>query len=169
MRAYEELLVETVYVNHRASLVRKLSAFTRDRELGEDLAQDAFLRLAREIDAGRTPDNPGAWLHRVGVNIATSRARHLQVASRHEAELPRPAEPASPEHVVIEGELAAAVGSMMEDLSTPERRALVLAAHGFAGIEISQALGRTPAATRTLMCRARAKIRERVRLAGFAA
>lgn len=168
MQAYNEVLVETAFIEHRSSLVRRLTALCRDPEAAQDIAQEAFLRLARELEAGRGPDNPGAWLHRVGANLATSQARRAQVATRHEAELPKPAEPASPERIVVESELAEAVGAVMEELSTPERRALVLAANGVGGVDIAASIGRTPGATRTLLCRARAKIRERMRVTGFA-
>ncbi len=168
MQAFQDLLIEAAFIEHRAPLVRHLTFLTRDRDAAEELAQESFLRLAREVDAGRTPENVPAWLHRVGANLATSQARRMQVATRRESELPRPSEPANPERVVVEGELAAAVGAVMGQLSVPERRALLLAATGVGGVEIASSLGRTPGATRTLLCRARAKIRERIRLAGLA-
>src|SRR6266516_6126858 len=68
-----------------------LTQRTRDAEVAQDLAQEAFLRLAREIEAGRQPRDTGAWLRRVGANLAASRGRHLQVVDRHAASLPRPA------------------------------------------------------------------------------
>ena len=149
--------------------MRRLTFVTRRVDVAEDLAQEAFLRLAQEIDAGRSPDDPGAWLRRVGTNLAMSRGRHLQVVDRREGELPRPAEPASPEDLVVKDELTAAVGVVFAQMSPVEQRALALAAHGFAGCEIAVSLGRTPAATRTLLCRARAKIRERMFVTGLAA
>jgi RNA polymerase sigma-70 factor (ECF subfamily) len=168
MQAYAEVLVENAFIEHRSALVRRLTAICRDPEAAQDIAQEAFLRLAREVEAGRAPDNPGAWLHRVGSNLAMSHGRRVQVATRHEAELPRPAEPVSPERIAVESELASAVGVLLDELSQTERRALVLAANGVGGIEIASSLGRTPGATRTLLCRARAKLRERMRMAGFA-
>ena len=84
------------------------------------------------------------------------------------SDLPRPAEPQGPEQIVVEGELVAAVGGVMAQLSGTERRALSLAANGYGSREIAASVGRSPGATRTLLCRARSKIRDRVRLAGFA-
>ena len=40
-----------------------------------------------------------------------------------------------------------------------ERIALLMAAQGLSGIEIADYLGRSPAATRTMMCRARLRLR----------
>jgi RNA polymerase sigma factor (sigma-70 family) len=168
MQAHQDLVIESAYAEHRATLVRNLSFRFRDPEAAEDLAQEAFLRLAREVEAGRVPDNVGAWLYRVAMNLALSEARRAKVATRHEQTLPRPAAPDSPEQIVIEGELTAAVGAVLAQLSAHERHALLLAANGVGGMEIATWLGRTPAATRTLMCRARAKIRERMQLARLA-
>jgi RNA polymerase sigma factor (sigma-70 family) len=167
VQAYAGQLVEAAYTDHRAALVRRLTSITRDAEAAQDLAQDAFVRLAREVEAGRTPDDTVAWLYRVGANLAASRGRHLQVVDRRAGRLPRPADAASPEESVVHNELAAAVGAVMTELSSCERHALVLAANGYGGPEIAATIGRTPGATRTLLCRARNKIRSRVQVAGF--
>lgn len=166
MQAYAGLLVEAAYSEHRAALVRHLTQVTRDGEAAQDLAQEAFIRLAREVEAGRAPDDTAAWLHRVGLNLATSRGRHLQVVDRRAGWLPMPAVPASPDEVAIAGELGVAIAQALALLSAPERRALALAAHGFEGREIASSIGRTPGATRTLLCRARAKIRATVAAVG---
>ena len=168
MHEHAGQLVEAAFTEHRGALVRRLTAVTRSADAAEDLAQEAFLRLAQEIEAGRGPNDAGAWLYRVGTNLAMSRGRHLQVVDRREGELARPDEPASPEHLVVESELTAAVGAVLSEMSSVERRALALAANGYGGVEIAVSLGRTHAATRALLCRARAKIRERMFIAGFA-
>lgn len=168
MQAHAGQCLEAAFVQHRAALVRRLTMVTRDADVAEDLAQEAFLRLAREIEAGRLPDEMGAWLHRVGTNLAMSRGRHLQVVDRRAGTLPRPDEPDSPEQFVVDGELAAAVGEVLALMSGTERRALAMAANGYGGLEIAASLGRTPGATRTLLCRARAKIRGHALMAGFA-
>jgi len=168
MQAWTGHLVEVAYTEHQPMLVRFLTQVTRDAETAQDLAQESFLRLAFEIQGGRLPNDTGAWLRKVGKNLAVSRGRHLQVVDRHAGNLPRPAEHESPEQVVVEGELAEAVGGVMAQLSGTERRALALAANGYGSKEIATSVGRSPGATRTLLCRARSKIRERIRLDGFA-
>ena len=56
------------------------------------------------------------------------------------------------------GELVAA----LEDLGPDARTALLLSAEGFSGAEIAAAIGRTEAATRTLLCRTRLSVRHRL-------
>jgi RNA polymerase sigma-70 factor (ECF subfamily) len=162
------LVVEAAYALHRGPLVRRLTVLTRSADVAEDLAQEAFLRLAREVEAGRAPDDPGAWLHRVAGNLVASRGRHLTVVDRRAGELPRPDAPASPETLVVEAELNGALRDVLAQLSATDREALVLAAQGYHGPEIAASIGRSAGATRTLLCRARGKVRGRLEMAGFA-
>lgn len=168
MQTDPESCVEAAFREHGPGLVRYLTWLTHDAEAAQDLAQEAFLRLARELEAGRSPDSIGAWLRRVGANLATSQARRAQVASRHEAALVRRVEARSPESIVVSGELAAQVDALVGSLSAKERHAVLLAAHGVSGADIASAVGRSPAATRTLLCRARAKLRQGMHSAGYA-
>jgi RNA polymerase sigma-70 factor (ECF subfamily) len=164
---HSEGLVEAAWAAHRAPLVRRLTALTRDPDVAEDLAQEAFLRLAREVDAGRVPDEAGAWLHRVAGNLVNSRGRHLTVVDRRAGELPRPDAPPTPESMVVESEQTVVLRAALADLSPDDRDALLLAAHGYRGHEIAATIGRTPGATRTLLCRARSKMRWRLEQVGF--
>jgi RNA polymerase sigma-70 factor (ECF subfamily) len=168
MQRPADLVVEAAFAEHGASLVRYLSWLTHDRELAEDLAQEAFLRLACELDAGRRPDSVPAWLHRVGKNLATSQARRNQVAMRHEASLPRQSQPRSPEAIVLGSELATRVDALVGELSPTEQHVVFLAASGARGEEMAEAVGRSAAATRTMLCRARAKLRIGLLQAGYA-
>ena len=70
-QAADQLII-AAYESCRPALLRYLTSVTRDPCQAEDLVQDAFLRLTTEVAAGRVPDDPGAWLHRVGHNLAMS-------------------------------------------------------------------------------------------------
>ena len=159
-------IVEQAYETHLGPLQRRLTAVTRDPAAAEDLAQEAFVRLVVEVRAGRMPDQPGAWLYRVAQNLATSRGRRLSVAARNGDRLARPADPRSPEATLIEAEDGQALHKALDELGATDRRALLLSAHGYRGQEIARALGRSDGATRTLLCRARTKVRERLVAAG---
>ena len=60
---------------------------------------------------------------------------------------------------VLGEERATVVRDAVASLPRVERAALVLAAEGYAGREIARAIGRSEGATRTLMCRARSRLR----------
>lgn len=163
-----DAIVEEAWVEHHGSLFGHLLSRTRDPEVAEDLAQEAFLRLTREVRAGRTPDNIGGWLHRVGTNLIVSRARHTKVVDRFAPALLERDVEDSPEDEVLRRERDRLIHSALDDLSANDRRVIVMAAEGYAGPEIAQVLARTQAATRTLLCRARGKLRMRLTLADVA-
>lgn len=56
-------------------LVGTLGLYTGDADLAEELAQDALLRACRDWDRVRTFAAPGAWVHRVAINLANSAFR----------------------------------------------------------------------------------------------
>ncbi len=68
----------------RGSLV----LFTGSRDVGEELAQEAFVRACQHWEKVRAMDAPGAWVHRVGINLAISRGRSLQSERRAHRRLP---------------------------------------------------------------------------------
>lgn len=154
--------LEDAYETHRGSLFRYLVSATRDAATAEDLAQEAFARLTREVGDGRPPRNPAAWLFRVALNLVTSRARHASVAERSGHRLERPDDEASPEDEVLRLERSSVLHRALAELPEDDRAALLLAARGYRGPEIAEALGKSQAATRTQLCRARARLRERL-------
>jgi RNA polymerase sigma factor (sigma-70 family) len=159
-------LVAAAYAAYSEPLRHRLTAMTRDASTAEDLVQDAFVRLSLEVQAGRGPDNVGAWLHRVAANLVNSRGRRLSVANRKLASLPLPGSAPSPETVTIQDEQNEALRLALGELTPTDREALLLAAHGYRGPEIARIIGRSEGATRTLLCRARARMRSRLTAAG---
>src|SRR5688572_23380969 len=78
----DEGLLDDLYREHAARLTRWITGMTRDQAAAEDLVSEAFLRLARELAAGRRPDNPPAWVAQVARHLAISRARRASTATR---------------------------------------------------------------------------------------
>src|SRR3954451_25298352 len=126
-------IVEQVYAAPLRPLQRRLAAVTRDPAAAEDLAQEAFLRLVVEVQAGRTPDEPGAWLHRVGHNLAMSWGRRMSVAARNGDRLGQPDGPRSPEAMAIEAEDGRLLHMALAELSTAARQALGRGGPGHSG------------------------------------
>jgi RNA polymerase sigma factor (sigma-70 family) len=155
-------IVGSAYELHRAGLLRYVGRITRDAMVAEDLVQDAFLRLTVETAAGRAPDDIGPWLYRVSHNLAMSRGRRLSVADRKSSSLAFPDQPASPESVALAHERDREIGAMVAELDPVHQAALALAAMGYGGDEIARSIGRSNPATRSLLCRARAKVRMRL-------
>ncbi len=152
-------IVESAFAAHAAAVRRGLTRHVHDPAAAEDLAQEAFIRLVIEVRAGRTPNHIGSWLHRVGYNLAMSRGRRIAVAERHSGDMARSSEGASPEVLTLECERDVGLREALATLGGVDRQALVLAAQGYRTVEIARSIGRTDGATRTLLCRARTKLR----------
>jgi len=59
LRPTVEQTIEAAYEAHSRALYGQLLALTREPATAEDLCQEAFLRLTREAQAERLPDNIG--------------------------------------------------------------------------------------------------------------
>jgi DNA-directed RNA polymerase specialized sigma24 family protein len=126
------------YDAYRDRLFASVVRSTRDAETANDIVADAFLELVRAGQRGDLPENELAWLHRVAAN----RVIDWSAVLRHEAHR----------------ELHEA----LDELPVVTRRALLLEGEGYQPAEIAQLIGRTGQATRTLLCRARRRLRERL-------
>ncbi|HEX5149159.1 MAG TPA: RNA polymerase sigma factor, partial [Candidatus Limnocylindrales bacterium] len=154
--------VLAAYDAHHRELANYVRAIERDRDTAEDIVSETFVRLIEEIRRGRTPDQPRAWLHRVAANLAIDRGRRLAVVGRVLGRLVDHRTEPPPDDEVLRGELRREVREALADLPTDARAALLLAAHGFSGRDIAEALGRSEPATRSLICRARLRLREQL-------
>jgi RNA polymerase sigma-70 factor, ECF subfamily len=160
-RRDQAAVVTAAYEQYHAELYSYLRRSTRDEGAAEDLMQESFLRLFKEVEAGRTPDNIRAWLYRVGSNLAISRGRRgrtvIDWMSRYGRVGGSTVE--SPESDVLGRERTASLDAVLAGLPEDDRTALLLSAQGFSGEEIAQAIGRSNGATRTMLCRARVRVR----------
>lgn len=161
--------LEAAFRAHATVLRGRLLKLTHDPALADDLASEAFLRLATEIDAGRAPLEPAAWLYRVGSNLMISRARRAAVATRAmPALLERELAP-SPEDEVVRRERNAVLHGVLATLRGADREVVVLAAQGYRPEEIARMTGRSGPATRTRLCRARGRLRVQLEMVGMTA
>jgi len=158
-----ESVVTAAYEAYQRELFSFLARAARDDAEAEDLVQETFLRLAREVRSGRTPEQMRAWLYRVAGNLLTSRFRHMSVARRWLERFGAGAgsddRVQAPEARYLQNERYRDMERALEVISTEARTALLLAAQGFSGREIARTLGRSEVATRALMCRARVRVR----------
>lgn len=152
-------LVASLYDRYAAELFGYLARYCGSRDPAEELLQETFLRLVREVRAGRAPIEPRPWLYRVATNLAASRGRRLGVLSRVLQRWASSDPEPSPEQGLLDRERRGTLDLALARLAPDARRALLLAADGFDGPEIAALIGRSPLATRSLMCRARHALR----------
>lgn len=155
-------VVASAFEAYHAELFNFLRRSTREERAAEDLLQETYLRLTREVDAGRTPEHIRAWLYRVATNLAVSRGRRRTTAFAWMNQHGRQAlfgHVESPESDVLAREGRSTLDAVLATLPADARTALLLSADGFSGEEIAAAIGRSHGATRTLLSRARVQVR----------
>ena len=153
--------VEEAWRSHRPYLVNLAYQMLGDVGDAEDVAQEAFLRLAR-TDAAQIDDTRG-WLTVVAGRLCLDQVRSARV--RHErpdeddaVDFIRSTDPDPADRVTLDDEVRGAMLEVLRRLSPGERVAFVL--HDVFQIpfeEIAEAVGRPVGTCRQLARRARAK------------
>jgi RNA polymerase sigma factor (sigma-70 family) len=154
--------VTAVFLASQPSLERYVRSMTRDQDEAADVCQEVFIKLLVNARAGRMPDLPGAWMHRVAHNIVVSAARRKATSERSLDRMSDDEHLPSTEDAVIDRERDAYVRHALTGVRPVEREAMILAAQGYRAGEIGVKLGRTELATRTLLCRSRGRLRSQL-------
>ncbi len=152
--------LEDLYVRNAPAALRLAYFLTGNRELAEDLVQEAFVRVAGRFRHLRVPDAFDAYLRRTIVNLYTSQLRRTKLerayVARHGAEpaiAPEPSDPAARDelwralHTLPERQRAAIVLRFYEDLSEHES---------------AEILHCSPGALNQLVVRGMASLREQI-------
>lgn len=147
--------VEEWFSTYESDLGKYLVQFVRDRALAEDLLQETFIDAYRASRAFPEIRNPRAWLFGIARNQALAALRRQRRLQRALARLVlRNEQPAA-----IDSE-ASSILNLLESTLAPEDRALVLLRylHEFNARELAEMTGRTPAAVRQRLSRARTRL-----------
>jgi RNA polymerase sigma factor (sigma-70 family) len=156
-------LIEKLFRDHNASLVRFLSARLTSEQEAREVAQEAYVRLLQL-------DQPGAigflraFLFKTAANIATDRLRHRQIVagttSREWFDL---AIDASPDSQVAAQQEVAIIQMALAELPPRCREAFLLSRlAGLGTREIAQRMDVTERAVRLHLARALLHCRERL-------
>ena len=160
------LLVE----RHRDPLVRYLARLLGDRDRGEELAQEAFVRLWLAARRYREEGRFEAYLYSIGTRLARSSERRRRVRMRalfsgKVRMLPgsEPFEEAEAGPRLLREEAAAELARAVAELPLRFRAPLVLAAIEERPLEeVARLLDLPPATVKTRLFRARERLRARL-------
>ncbi len=130
-----------------------------DRQLAEDLAQEALIRAGERWSRVSTLASPTGWAFHVGCNLGKSAMRRR--ASRRRAEDRMRAQPAADAHRDPDVPIRLALLEALEQLPPTQREALIARHHlGMSAAETAEMLGTTAGAVRVRTHKAAAKLRE---------
>ncbi len=153
--------IEGLYVRSVPAAVRLAFLITGDPHLAEDIAQEAFIRVAGRFGHLRSAGAFDAYLRKTVVNLCTSQFRHRKVERAYlEREGGRPAASVDPPELGEADELRAALRAL-----PPRQRAAVVLRYyeDLSEQQTGEALGISASAVRSLVLRAMTTLRERIR------
>jgi RNA polymerase sigma-70 factor (ECF subfamily) len=164
---------DALYQKHSREVWALAYARWLDADAALDIAQEAFLRLWKQWNAGEAIHSPRAWLLRVARNLAEDYAKS---AFRRNGTHPpqamtelRSKEPV-PLETLVEQEQFARVRALLRDLAEPDREILTLRyALDYGSAEIAELLGINTAAVHMRLSRARQRLAERLTAEGVVA
>jgi RNA polymerase sigma-70 factor, ECF subfamily len=132
-------------------------------DVADDIAQEVFLRVLRSAQSYRPTAAFGTWLHRIVVNLCLDRGRRPRLAEL--AVAPQAGSGAQALEVLVRQERQQAI--QREVSALPERQRVALVLHRFEGLshaEIAAATGWSESTVESLLVRAYARLRQRLRL-----
>jgi RNA polymerase sigma-70 factor (sigma-E family) len=154
-----------LYLRHGPSGLRLAYLLTGDRQLAEDLVQEAFVRMAGRLAHLREPEAFNAYLRRTIVNLTGMHLRRRRVERaylRREESLASPEQPAGPDL-----ELREYLWRTLLRLPPRQRAALVL--HYYEDLserDAAEVLHCRPSTYRSLVARGMSALRTQIRSEG---
>ncbi len=163
-QATPEVQLGALVVTYAALLYRVAYAVLRNRGDAEDAVQDAFVRVLQRKESLEDVRDVRAWLVRIIWNLALDRKRKARPeALDEEFAHTLAASYAAADRVLAETQQVQQVLQHIDKLPKLERQVLLLSALEELEIaEVANVVGRSEAAVRGLLFRARNRLRERL-------
>ena len=143
--------IEQFYRDHARSVFALLMARVRDRSLAEDLMQETFIKATRSL-TGFRGGNPRSWLFTIARSVMIDHSRKRSPEPAEPVDEPAPPDPDAEERDLI--------GAVLARLPARQQAALLLVDQGgLSYAEMSEEVGVSLEAARTLLHRARTNFR----------
>lgn len=157
--------ITAIYDELRPLLYSNLVFFGFDPSEADDVIQEAFLGLVRQLEAGRVIDDMRGWLfratHSLSLNVRRQQRRiglRGEEADAYARE--QPATDLNPEQAYLSRERMRRYEAAIERLTSQQRHCLLLRKEGLRYREIAVALGISPSRVPQLLERAVSRLME---------
>lgn len=160
MTQAEEQMFQHIYKQYQVPLHRYLAKRTGNESDAADLAQEAFVRM---YEKRVQPETAKAWLFKTGYHLFVDQWRRKRKAIHVPLEsVPEmPVLDGSPERAAVGAELRMEVDQALKALKPRDRQVLRMLMHsGWTYKEIAEHIGVSENAIKTLVHRARKRMRE---------
>lgn len=155
MAAEDEDALDAFCRREHPRLVGALSLYCGDAAVAEEIAQEALVRVCRRWPEVAQMTAPGAWAHRVAINLANSAYRRRRAEREAQRRRAVAASALDPDHAT-----AVAVRQAVALLPRRQRAALVLRHYGGYPVrEVAELLGVSEGAVKQLTHRALTTLR----------
>jgi RNA polymerase sigma-70 factor (ECF subfamily) len=153
---------EALYREHGAAVAALCRSLLRDRGEAEDAAQQVFLSAHRALLTGTVPREPLAWLLAVARNECYARFRQRAATPVPTGDAPDGATEDASIHALRAGELAS-VWDEVAQMPRAQREAFLLREiRGLSYGQLAVELSLSPPSVRSLLLRARTRLRHRL-------
>jgi RNA polymerase sigma-70 factor (ECF subfamily) len=165
-KAGDEQAFHQLFDRYKKQVVNYCYRFCGDREVAEELAQEAFLRIYKAAPRYRPKARFRTWLFKITANVCLNEVRRPVYRQQLESldQLPeRDSGMAGPDIELANAERQHLVRLAMRDLPDKQRTALLLRIEGeFSYKEIALQIGRSVGHVKTLIHRGRLALRQKL-------
>lgn len=151
----------------RGAVRRFIGARVKSAALADDLTQDTFVKVLRQLPRVRDPRRIMGWVfqiarHEVADHFRRARPTEL-FEEKHDVAAPARPDVTDREEARLREDLAAYIRSVVYQLPPVYREALLLTDYeGLSQIELAERIGRSVSAAKSRVQRARAMVRETI-------
>jgi len=154
--------VKTLYDRYAPRIYAVVRRIAADDELAQDYAQEAWIRAIRALPTFRGDARFSTWLHRIAVNDALQALRRSEKREKRETSIPDTVRaPVVRSDALLQQRLERALDRLPEGMRT------ILILHdveGYTHEEIGESLGIASGTSKSQLFKARAKMRDMLRL-----
>jgi RNA polymerase sigma-70 factor (ECF subfamily) len=175
LAAGDESALAEIIARHQKSIFNLAYRFLQDPSLAEDLAQETFLRIYSIRKRYKPTAKFTTYLYRVVTNLCLSEIRSQSLRKVHSITGSKPADESelplrekedrtnSPRDLLEKSELTAKVKEAIQSLPPSQRVAVILSRYeDMSYSEIAKVMSVSVMAVKSLLVRAREKIREKL-------